>query len=606
MKIFKKFVVLAAAAGLLVCCTAFAACEKESACAHQWERVSTTATCEASGMLTRKCPVCGTEETLEEPALGHDMKETDRGTPATCEESGTSVKQCSRCGHEESRTIPALGHDMREVSSTATCTEPGETGFQCSRCDKKETQSVNALGHKWEESVKEEATCQAEGILLKHCSRCGYETTETIAKVPHDLKPDFENSKPATCMKAGLDVKICKKCNEVVKVETQALGHNFNGTGTIEREATCEESGLRKIACSRENCDGVDPETGESPAVERLEIPKLGHDWQKDFTYDEMPTFESEGSRSIHCNRCEQTKDSESVPKLEIGKKVTYEFHIVRQNGEAIKIGLSEIKVTVTSADGTVVETSDKDNFAGGVMKVDLLPEVYNVTVTGLPDGYYAQESYPIALGSLVNKLVVNASLLPVSDVGSGTKYTLGSVMHDYTFKTVHGETVKLSDLLKRKKMVLFNFFFASCNACKVEMPGLLAAYDIYKNDIAIVMLDLVNYDTTEMIENQILNAYHVPSSIYVVQDMTPEKGNASEYNNICRKFGFNSAPQNVVIDGEGVVAYRDGGATSEMSFRRLFKQFTTAPYWFGTDEEDESAAPVRELEAILPEKREA
>lgn len=603
MNFLKKIALISVTAGLLVGGTALAACEK-SACTHEWERISTTATCEASGMLTRKCAVCGTEETVEEPALGHDMKETDEGKPATCEEAGVSVKKCSRCDKRDRKELSALGHDMKEINSTATCTEPGEVGFKCSRCDKRETQPVGALGHAWEDKqIVTEANCEHEGEKIKRCTRCETEEHETIPKTEHDLRMDFENSRSATCTKPGLEIKICKVCGESVKKTTEALGHDFNGSSKITQEATCETPGKREIACSRKDCDG--DEMGRIPAVEEREIPALEHEWQTEFTYDQEPTFDEDGYRSIHCTRCDKTKDGETVKKLEEGKAVQYEFRVVRPNGETIKIGLSGITVTVKDSEGKTLATSSRDNFANGIMTVELTPErnkSFRVEVSGLPEGYRAKESYEVGPGSLVSDLVVNASLLPAPAPDQKVSYTLGSVMHDYTFKTLSGETVKLSDLLKTKKMVLFNFFFVGCSACRSEMPGLLSAYNIYKDDMAIIMLDLVDYDTPTSIREQFLDVYGVPSSVYVVQDMTPTGGDSSEYNNICVKFGFNSAPQNVVIDREGVVAYREGGSTSEMGFRQIFKRFTTAPYGFEAEEEQPSEyAPV---EAILPAKR--
>lgn len=555
MKNWKKALILAVLCASLSA-IALAGCDKGSECEHKWERVSSTATCEEAGILTRRCSLCGQEEQIDEPKLGHDMQ---------------------------------------AYSVSATCTEAGEKGMKCSRCGKTETEPVKELGHDWiDKEIVEEATCEAEGKKIEICTRCKEERDSVIGKKEHDLRLDLNNpkNKNATCEKAGLEVKICKVCGTEVENVTPALGHDFTGSGKVIQEATCEENGIFEVSCSRKDCDGINEKTGASPAVEEREIPAPGHDWQTEYTYDKEPTFEQEGSRSIHCKRCDTTKDNESVPKLERDKKVMYEFRVVRQNGDVLKAGLSEIKITIQNAAKESVAVSDASNFKDGVMKAELFPDEYTATVTGLPAGYSAEESYPIRPGSLVTNFVVRASLLgePAGEI----RYGLGSVMHDYTFQTISGAKVKLSDLLKTKKMVLFNFFYADCTYCRQEMPGLLAAYAAYQEEVAIVMLDIVDYDTPQAIRSKILDAYNVPASIYVVQDRTPAGEDARKYNNLCLKFGFDSAPQSVVIDCEGVVAYRHDGADSEIGFRQMFKRFTTSPDWFDTKKEIATLQPKR------------
>lgn len=561
----KKIAIMTAAAALFLFGTALAGCGKDqSACAHEWEEISMTATCEEAGILTRKCKLCEKEEQREVAALGHDMQEKEN-IPATCDKAGKVTRECSRC-------------------------------------DKKEEETVGALGHAWEEEIVEPATCTQTGMAHKHCTRCGDDIDEPLPILPHELGGVIvAKSTSATCTKSGIEVKHCKLCDQDIETETKPLGHDFSNSGTLTKDATCTEPGEREYVCARKNCDGG--ENGQ-PATEKREIPVLGHDWQAEFTLDKEPTFESAGSRSIHCNRCEERQSTEEVPKLEQGKKTTYELFVARPNGEALT--QSTIKVTVKDKAGDIVAVSDTANFKDGVMTVELFPDTYTATVEGLPGGYYAQASYTIAPGNVVKQLTVNAKLLPAAEANDKTTYARGSVMHDYTFTTIDGKTVTLGELLKNKKMVLFNFFFADCTFCKQEMPALLSAYSLYKDDVAIVMLDIMNYDTPADIRSKIVNEYHVPTSVYVVQDATLRGGEASDYNNIYQKFKITSAPQNIVIDCEGVVAYKSDGAMEEATFLRLMRRFTAAPYWFDTENAQaaaQTAAPIS-YPAILPGKR--
>lgn len=533
MKFVKKSFLIVLFALVAVCCIALVACDGSECKEHQWEEISNTATCTEAGTLTRKCSVCGKEETLEAAALGHDWD-------------------------EENATI----------NNYPDCTKTGDGVHKCKRCK------------------------VSEPFVLD--------------KTDHDFRTDFNKTRPATCTQPGLNVKICRTCKTTESEPTAALGHDFTGTSTIVKEATCEGKGESQITCKRTDCDGDGTNT---PAVKIGEIPALGHDWQSVYTLDREPTFDEQGLRSIHCNRCEKTQNEQSIPVLQADKEVEYQFRVVRPNHEVLKVGLSDITITIKDESGATVVTSNRNNFANGVMTVSLLPKNYTATVDGLPEGYEAQPSYAVNPGGIETDLVINASLLPRDQANDSTKYQLGSVMHDYTFTDVYGKKVTLSQLLAQKKMVLLNFFFVDCSACQAEMPGLLNAYELYKDDIAIVMLDVVNYDDVGRIQRDWVRGYGVPESIYVVQDMTPASipagFSASDYNKIGDKFGYNTAPQNVIVDREGVVVYAEGGSTSEMQFRALFKKYSSEPYYFQTDDSTKSnlTDTVGVVEVALPKK---
>ena len=110
--------------------------------------VTKAATCTESGISTRKCSVCGTEETMIVPSLGHSMTAT-AGKAATCTEAGHSAYwSCSRCGKffsdaagkteiaKDSWVIAALGHDVgTRAAVAATCYASGhEADTYCKRC----------------------------------------------------------------------------------------------------------------------------------------------------------------------------------------------------------------------------------------------------------------------------------------------------------------------------------------------------------------------------------------------------------------------------------------------------------------------------------------
>lgn len=518
MKSYKKLFVLVLTAALIaLLATAFVACDEKECKEHTWETVSDTATCLEGGTLTRKCSVCGKQETIESQALGHD----------------------------------------------------------------------------WEELSRVDATCTTKGSVSKKCKRCQTEDTEELDMIAHSLKwlPDDPDSKIPTCEKDGLDVYICSVCQQKITEVIPKTGHDYSGTGRITKDATCEHPGEIEYTCQN-GCGKID----------KRELPQLEHEIEEWPTIDIEPTFESAGQKSYHCKLCKQpVKDITVLPKLEQGKNVDYVFRLVRPNHEFINMklpGASNISITVYDGEKQVAK-SDHTNFTdGGLMTVSLEPKPYTVKVTGLPEGYAAKESYQISAGSLETEIVVDATLQPIGNVVSDTKYMLGSALHDYTFKDLNGKkNVKLSELIATHKIVLLNFFYLDCGACQTEMPSLLSAYDLFKDDVAVVMLDVMDYDTPEAIQSRWIQGFNIPASIYVVQDMTPKGGDASMFNNIAAKFGFTAAPQNVIIDGNGVVLDIKTGAEGEMVFRQLFSKYTSDQY-----SAPKSAPATASFDVILPE----
>lgn len=78
-------------------------------------------------------------------------------------------------------------------------------------------------------------------------------------------------------------------------------GHKF-GEWKESKSANCEEGGKEKHICS------------VCQFEEERDTAPLGHDWNAEYTIDVKPTCTKPGSKSIHCSRCDATKD---VTKIE-------------------------------------------------------------------------------------------------------------------------------------------------------------------------------------------------------------------------------------------------------------------------------------------------
>lgn len=73
-------------------------------------------------------------------------------------------------------------------------------------------------------------------------------------------------------------------------------GHKF-GEWKESKAANCEEGGKEKHICS------------VCQFEEERDTAPLGHDWNAEYTIDVKPTCTQPGSKSIHCSRCDATKD---------------------------------------------------------------------------------------------------------------------------------------------------------------------------------------------------------------------------------------------------------------------------------------------------------
>ena len=73
-------------------------------------------------------------------------------------------------------------------------------------------------------------------------------------------------------------------------------GHKF-GEWEESKSANCEEGGKEKHICS------------VCQFEEERDTAPLGHDWNAEYTTDVNPTCTQPGSKSIHCSRCDATKD---------------------------------------------------------------------------------------------------------------------------------------------------------------------------------------------------------------------------------------------------------------------------------------------------------
>ncbi len=501
---------------------------------------------------------CGKKEEPDPPKAEthvHNYTAWTTKEKATCTEPGLQERTCQNPGCPEdervvTREIPALGHDWDEgvpvAGKTASCTEPGEMLYTCNACGDHETRKIPAFGHTWR--------------LL-------------------------ERTKEPTCTQPGEESHMCTVCKTVEEgAVVPALGHAWETVNFTP--ATCTEPGTRTRTCTR--C-GERSETDTDP---------LGHNWEAYYTVDVPATFDHAGEKSYHCARCGERDEARAVviPQLNENTPIEYEFRLLRNNGAAVTD--RSITVSVFGEDGEEVARSRSSTLKDGVFKAELLPRKYTVKIDPetLPAGYTADAVYEVDYEDPVCKLWLTASPIE-GEAGSSVRYSVGSVMHDFSYETLNGDTIVLSELLQEYKLVVLNFFYTGCTWCRTEFPGLVNAYEAYREDVCVIAIDPDPYGGDgEAAIRAFASSFNM--TFFVVRDTTVR---------LHARFGISSYPQTAFIDREGVVAefhteaIGTSAETSERLFSSIFEKYTADGYWQRGSEErpalSQAALPARRRE---------
>lgn len=174
----------------------------------------------------------------------------------------------------------------------------------CKNCQAKINKESHTFDVKTanEDTLAVPADCVNPAKYFYSCE-CGAHTNDTTlvfeSGAPNGHKfGEWKESKSADCTTGGKEKHICSVCKAEEERDTAPLGHDWEADYTIDVKPTCTQPGSKSIHCSR--CDATKDVT---------EIEPLGHEWEDDFTIDVKPTCTQPGSKSIHCSRCDATKD---------------------------------------------------------------------------------------------------------------------------------------------------------------------------------------------------------------------------------------------------------------------------------------------------------
>lgn len=155
----------------------------------KWEE-TTAATCTVDGVSTRKCTICGEEET-KPIAAGHKYGEWATKTAATCKAEGVEARVCSGCQNEETRPIAKLNHTWNDgvVTKDATCSEPGVKTYTCTACGETKEEEILA-----DHDFQPYEYTQGEGAVDAKVSKCSRDSYYAIDFNAFDAAATFSVS----------------------------------------------------------------------------------------------------------------------------------------------------------------------------------------------------------------------------------------------------------------------------------------------------------------------------------------------------------------------------------------------------------------------------
>lgn len=224
---------------------------------------------------------------------------------------------------------------------------------------------------------------------------------------------------------------------------------------------------------------------------------------------------------------------------------------------------LSDLDVYIYADDtlGDIVDYTKTNDNGTATFNLDKNSN-YAIVISPVPKGYLAEKSYKF--DGTKKDIVISSSLFTDGDISSAT-LELGDVMYDFTVMKPDGTEIKLSEVLKTKKLVVLNFWYTTCSWCLEEFPLMQELYKDYSDDIEIIALN-------PMEDNNAVDSFQKQYGYTFPMAACP----ASWANT----FSVQGYPTSIFIDQYGVICVVESGAiTSKRPWVCAFDHFTADDY---------------------------
>lgn len=311
------------------------------------------------------------------------------------------------------------------------------------------------------------------------------------------------------------------------------------------------------------------------------------------------------------CVRCKLEGETERIPCIK--DNVEYEIDLRRVSGLDYRYP-KEVRFRVYQDN---LELSSF-NAEGTVTKITLPKEADRLTVEGLRSGFTTdRKEYPLKPGAPFVTIKLTAGVRQESRAEEGALQKeikpesdlidLGEPVYDFLVRDCYNpddysEDRWFSDILKEKKLVMFDFFWTGCTSCTALMEQFLQAYDKklqpFKDQIQVIMVDVMNDEGRGAIRRFKENKNYPEEFIACV-------GNEISGFNFFRWFDLDKnnlhAPPNIVFtDSEGVVIKINGIGNSSQFEEFILDYFNNYRDPAGTQKPSAAASCGERTEALI------
>ncbi len=242
------------------------------------------------------------------------------------------------------------------------------------------------------------------------------------------------------------------------------------------------------------------------------------------------------------------------------GPSTDYGVQVVNEEGQPLEgVGIYIYQ------DQTLAELAwfDKTDAQGNMSFTAAARDTYVAVLGDVPVGYAVEEFY--ALTGANTQIVLKVGVMTEDDMAN-LKYKLGDKVLDFTLVDTDGNSYTLYDLLKTKKAVVLNFWYTSCEPCKMEFPYLSEAYSHYSDQLELLAINPVDTDADAVAQFKKDNS--LPCPVIVADPIWASIMQISGY------------PTTVIIDRYGNISLIHKGAIeSTNTFEQIFEYFVADDY---------------------------
>lgn len=253
---------------------------------------------------------------------------------------------------------------------------------------------------------------------------------------------------------------------------------------------------------------------------------------------------------------------------------ISYSYRVSVQNPTDYGMGgITVHLVDELTEEIVATETTNSSGFAY-FMEEDAPPAEYLVVLEDITPGYQLRDPdiaiyTPYWGGETVIAVVEPTGDLLGDSIPSGTRYSLGDVMHDFTVTTSDGKSLTLSTLLETKEVVLLNFWATWCGPCQEEFPAIdnSIMFEPYDEKAAVIAISVDD-------DNAAVAAYKQSMGLSI--DMVALGNDGG----LVSAFYKGVVPVSVMIDRYGVITfYHEGSMTEAKDFQQRFDYFLGDDY---------------------------